>query len=558
MLRASRYLPALLVLGLIGASGPACASCRFEGYTAKAAKGRKIKPQAATFLGSKCAEEFVSVGAQPDGTVVALGNLWGPDLPPNLNPKVIGEGEWYEVTEYVDGEATIQGEDGVPKPAPLDARYPNKAGLIVRYSPDLQKILGAVRFDWGVASVESGLVAADGGIIVHGRATEHFGRFARQAGAYHEHPKPDDPRTGRFTYQGRYFPGDVYVARLSPDAGKLEWVWLLKGHRETGTLRFGPNGSVVFQCFGFKHISADGRNLGETQLQGSGQRVRFLDVSPKDGTIVRGGDTCTGTGREPWRKPLFYGYDLQGKWLWSIYDWPPGLVGHDDFRLVSDSAVRVGTFDHDGNFIFYGWSDGGNTVFTRNPIDLEKGVPKQGFGMSLWGAGVGSFCHLVRLRSTDFDVLAWTVWVSYLMPDDKTGKDQPNGLRVNAIWPVSDGSVALTGDAGTWMIQTPDPWFRHPKFDKKEYASGGRGPFVAVFNRDFSHLFFSRTAPGCEMRAMCETPGGLVFAGRSVGTDRDDRPTPTPVLNALQKDFGGRFDAYLLLLEKPLGGDGNE
>jgi hypothetical protein len=304
----------------------------------------------------------------------------------------------------------------------------------------------------------------------------------------------------------------VYVARLSPDAQKIEWAWLLKGHREAARLFLGPNGEVVMRCFNYKRISADGKTCEEIPLShGGGPRLRFLAVNPKDGLMLRGGDTHTGTGHEPWRKPLFYGYGRDGKFLWSIYDWSPGLVGHADFRLVSDSSVRVATFDPEGNIIFYGWSDGGNTVFGWNPIDPQKSAGKNGFGMSLWGAGVGSFCHVVKFRPGDFEVLGFTVWVAYMMPDDKTGKDQPNGLRVDHLLGLSDGSIAMSGGAGTWLVQTPEPWFKHPKFDNAPYTSGGRGNFVAVFSTDFSHLYFSSAAPGCSVEALGETPRGVLF-----------------------------------------------
>lgn len=43
--------------------------------------------------------------------------------------------------------------------------------------------------------------------------------------------------------------------------------------------------------------------------------------------------------------------------------WDGPLVGHDRFRLVSDSQVRLARFMPNGHVVIYAWSDGGNTEF---------------------------------------------------------------------------------------------------------------------------------------------------------------------------------------------------
>jgi hypothetical protein len=541
----------LLLGGLSLAAAAQGAGGRHEQFSRKAAKGPVLKPLCATFFGGPGAEEFVSVGVQPDGTLVAVGNTWGPDLKIEPAPFVLGKGEWYKVNEFKGGDPIFvrQTKTGVvEEAAPLDPDYPNRAGLIVRFSADARKVLDLVRFDWGVASIESALVAPDGGILIHGRATAHFEAWAKGAPSFQTAPKPDDPKAGEYSYQKLFFPGDVYVARLSPDGRKPEWVWLLKGHKELSKLFWGPEGSVVFKSFGVKRISGDGKTLTPVVFK-SKVGGRFLAVNPKDGMMLFGGDHNSGTGREPWRKPYFNGYDADGNWLWSIYDWNPGLVGHDDYRLVSDSSVRVATFDHDGNVMFYGWSDGGNSVFSRHPVDLDKGPKTKHWGISLWGAGVGSFAWLTRFRVEDFEPLSNMPWCTFLM---KEGKDIPNSATVYQILALKDGSWVFHGGAASFLVQTPEPWYKAAEHEGLNYTPGGRGAYIAVFSRDLDHLWFSRAIPGCEIRAMCETPQGIVIVGRSEGKNREEKPQPSPVLNAWQAEYGGgRYDAHLILLEKP-------
>jgi hypothetical protein len=50
------------------------------------------------------------------------------------------------------------------------------------------------------------------------------------------------------------------------------------------------------------------------------------------------------------------------------------------------------------------------------------------------------------------------------------------------------------------------------------------------------------------------TKQGVLVASRSKGTDgREEGPTPSPLVNAIQKDKKGDFDAHLIVLtrEKP-------
>lgn len=68
-----------------------------------------------------------------------------------------------------------------------------------------------------------------------------------------------------------------------------------------------------------------------------------VSVSPKDSTIVVGGEHHSPTGREPWRCPTLNIHEPTGNLNYQLYDWGGPSVGMDGLHLVSDSAVRLVT-----------------------------------------------------------------------------------------------------------------------------------------------------------------------------------------------------------------------
>jgi hypothetical protein len=535
---------------------------RFEEFTKKASAGQGLKTLAATYFGGPGVEEFVACGGQADGTVIAFGNAWGPAFPAAPAPLVVGKGKRYDVP---DSTTDSKGR------AVFDRANPNVAGTIVRYSADLQRIVGVTRFDWGVASIETGLVAPDG-LLIAGRCAEGFVSAIRGApvvrtalpaddqpaadaaatGTSKKKSKPKEPKFGPTTYQGAPVTGDVYVAKMTPDASRFVWVHLLQGLRTPAARLFADKGgAIVVDCNGVKRISADGRTLtAVTPNMSEGDRVKVLAVNPADGTILHGGDRNTHTNKEPWRQPFLNLFDAAGQRLWRIWDWDPKSVGADAKKLQSDSACRAGAFAPNGDIVVGGWSDGGNSVFTRTIKDVDtplaKGTP--GYGMSCWGMkGANSLGYLMRFDPKTFQVKAWTLWVSYVPqnPSDPKSGGNPNFANLKRIEMLPDGSVFWFGQAATGLIQTPQAWF--------QYTEGGKsgGYYVAVFSGDFTNLVFSSYVPACEVQGLGQTKTALLVAGRSAG--KDDNGNASPVANAVQKTFGGAQDGHVILLELPKG-----
>ena len=78
----------------------------------------------------------------------------------------------------------------------------------------------------------------------------------------------------------------------------------------------------------------------------------------------------------------------------------------------------------------------------------------------------------------------------------------------------------------------------------------GAGDFVAVFDGTFANLMFSSALPACQVTGVCEAKGGLAVVCRSTGLGEDNQCPPT-IAPAQGRYGGGRYDGYVMLIEKP-------
>jgi hypothetical protein len=525
---------------------------RFEGLTARFSKGEKMTPVAATFFGGTGAEEFVDVGQLPDGTIVAFGNSSGPDFPAVPKPVVLGTGKHRGLPATTDRGIAEQN--------------PDLAGMIVFYDSKLSRVLKTVRFDWGVASFSLGAVSEDGqALFVAGRCTEAFRALAKSAKSFHIEPfvappppdpkarrAPKPPAVGPYTYQGVTCPGDVFVARFSPAGDKLDWVWVFEGLQQPPEKMWtDKEGALYFDVRGLRRITADGQKAELVNARSSSGTAKWLAVDPQDGGLLFGGDRNTHTGHQPYRQPYLYKFDAKGEKLWTLWEPNPKecACGGTGNGLCSDSSARGVVIGPTGDIVVMGWSDGGNSVFTRQPTNWREGAGKSALGMEAWGMkGASSLAYLMVIDPRTFQQKAWTLWLAYL-PDNfatPSSRGAPNGANILRICGLVDGSVGFTGGTATGLIQTPNAFYKPPT-DGRKYG----GTYLAVMTEKMDDLLFSSCLPGCEEVSLAHTKRGVVAASRSRGQNTDDPPAPSPTLNALQPKCQGEFDGHILLLDLP-------
>jgi len=554
----------MLVLAGISLAGPRANAERYEELTKRFANGDKMHVVAATYFGGADSEEFISAGQLPDGTIVAFGNATGPDFPAMPTPAILGHGKHQGLNPFGANKNADKG---------IDHQSPDLAGMMVFYDEKLSRELRVVRFDWGVASLSLGALGADGqSLYVAGRCTAAFRDLARSAASFNveslaeataappsaggdvnaKPPKPGPGNTGPYTYNGVTCPGDVFIARLSPNGEKIEWVWLFEGLRTPPDhLWTDRQGSLYFDVAGMRRITSDGRKVESLNWRVSSGRAKWLAVDPSDGGILFGGDRNTNTGFQPWRQPFLYKFDHGDKQLWKFWEWDPHVCacGGSGNGLCSDSSPQGAAFGSTGDLVVLGWSDGGNSVFTRQPTDLNKSAGSPALGMESWGMkGASSLAYMMVIDPKTFVQKAFTLWLAYV-PDNFTDarfRSAPNGAGIDKFCGLADGSIGFSGGAATGLIQTPNAFYKYPG-DGRRYG----GEYVAVMTGKMNDLLFSSYVPGCRNIGIAPSRRGMLVVSCSFGHDKDTPPTPSPVFNAIQPKKQGALAAHIMLLELP-------
>ncbi len=515
---------------------------RFEQLTKKFHKTPdQARVLSAGYLGGPGTEWLVGGGFQPDGTVVVAGVALGPtlelmgrkaevlgqDAPPPASP---------ERKQQLDRNGKpVTDKAGTPKYEPFGWKHANATAFVALLSADLKQVRSVHRFPWKSAGLTSAVVAETGHIYLAGPATEGIRALGGDQKEIVVEKSSPDQGSSRLTY----------LACLSSDAGKVNWVRTFKGPSSGPVLELAGPGRVRVLGPHARTFDAQGRQQSVTVVPSLGPRVA---LNPRDDTIARGGEHPWRTGREPYRDPILNIYRPDGSWLYELYNWDGPFVGLDNLRLVSDSAVRGVRYDADGNLVLSCWSDGGNSVFYREPNDIRR-VSKamDGLGMSAWGSGVLSCAYLIRIETRNCKVTAGTPWLAYLQSNN------PNSIWVDSLGLAPDGSIGIGGRSAWGLIQTGN------KLSQADPA----GNYVAVLSKDCKSLRFSSALPACGQTDVCEgarwgivsgtvdgRPRLLFLGGASQSEEVYGKVHPAPQAQALQSRFGGgHTDGYLLVLD---------
>jgi len=551
-----RSLPWRVVCAVAVAQSVAVAG-RFETFTEKAAQGPKMRVVAATYFGGEGIEDFVGAGGLPDGTIVAFGNAWGPHFPAAAAPLVLGRGTHHKLNPYLPDP--IQKKTS---PATLREDDPDEAGMLVFYGGRLESVKKVVRFDWGVAGISCGVISRDGAALyIAGRCTSAFATAARSG--LKTEPPTGDKGTGPYEYGGVPCTGDVYLAKLPASGDGVLWAIVFQGARTSpDRLWLDYEDNVYADVHGLVRVTPDGRRVNRIDvLSSSAQNERrtltatrsahYLAIDPKDGSFFYGGDRSTNTGSQPWLQPYLYRYDADGRRTAKLWDWTPKLCacGDDGNGLCADSSPRLMDIAPDGTLVIGAWSDGGNSVFTRQPTELDQPSRFRGFGMDSSGTKeVTSIAYILKIDPDSLKQTSGTLFQAYVPTSSKDSRKRgaPSSTKIQHLAVAESGAIAFTGTAASGLVQTPGAFYKYP-----DDASGSDGEYVAVFSGDFQALLFSSYLPGCEHANVVTFGKNVIVTSRSKGTDGKARPTASPAFNAIQPQKKGELDAHILLLAEP-------
>jgi hypothetical protein len=513
---------------------------RFREYTEQFYRPENAaQPLVASYLGGAGDEVITGAAFLPDGSLVLAGYVYGAPFDFGVREQVLGR----------DTEApTFQMPQRRDRPNPPHIwQHRDGASFIVRLSRDNRRIEQIVRFPWGAGVITDLINDDQGNLFVTGQTGRNF-----------------EALPGSFSLRvvnelrGNH---NAFVARLNPDLSGFAWGFLLSDEANIAPImRYIGNGVVSWVGRHGYHISTRGEIVNANELQGLGRWNR--GVCFKTFGFTTGFERDTNTGWEPWKQPTLHVRDSEGEVTHRLFEWQSHFAGTNWSRLISDSQARVITYDRNGNLIVGGWSDGGNSVWTRVGYDITRSSAQAsreilgrptGLPFSTWGAGVGSFAHVNRIHTETANPIGYTLLASYLL-----ARNAPNSITLHHI-DTSPCNNLLIGGASAWgLIETGSTRLNNRDAEANDYIGGD---FIMILDEDMRNIRFSSALPGAArvrlhasssqqgagMRTASITRNGrtrVVFFGAA---RFDDSFTP---LNPVQPRFGGGdLDGIFVLLD---------
>ena len=259
-------------------------------------------------------------------------------------------------------------------------------------------------------------------------------------------------------------------------------------------------------------------------------QARTLDmaVDPQRKRLYVAGWVPSQTSGEPWWSPFLHAYDLDGKYLWSVYSPDPMSGGKDRMNgQVSDAAVRSVHVGHDGQLLLTTIGDGGNSVLRFDPRDYTQPASK-----------MRGSVHSFRGR-----MLFWGT-VARVDPDSRelTGGDHVSGFAspdgratLTAAW--STALVPL-GDAHLLGIGRQTTGFR---FTDKAWDSSDSGGFLRLFDSEF-RLLLSTGVKQANLRDVAAMGRRAVIVG-------EEALPPGSMQKAADADRADRVRGLVLVVE---------
>lgn len=521
----------------------AAQSDRYSEYTKAAASGPKAQVLTASVFGADGAEWFSGAAFLPDGRILLAGSSLGPRLTP-------------------DGRETVLGPDGEPPSAsatPPDPSYANEfftwnhgqaTGFALLLDSSASRITAIWRLPWKSGGFTDACAGSGDLCYLTGKGR----RSALSATLIPlENLLPEDLSDEGF-----------FLLALDVRQGP-RWIRFVPATGGTPTLQAGPDDTLLWRTENATfQLNSEGIRLNTFSpppgLRGPIKNVKTHWVAdPLHNRLIRYGEHNHHTGREPWRCPVLNLYHPDQTLQLELYNWLGPIVGHDAYRLQSDSAIRGLACLPDGDIILHAWSDGGNSAMLREPFDLSRPATRfRGLGWQMWGAGVLSLAYVIRLDSNTWEVKAGTQLASFLPQQNK-----PNSLRIDDMAVLPDGTVALATHSATAMIQTPNALSTMGRGS----APPPSGPGLIVLNPTLDRLLFASALPATGTASVRHRDGAIVTAShgpvrriaylssalaQTVPKNPEIPALPVPLQRPFQSSHGGGLiDAYCVILQIP-------
>lgn len=458
-----------------------------------------------SWLGGPGRDEVLGVAVTPELDVLVAGNAVNLTLP-GVKPAILGP------------DGTFDKDAAPPPPDPkkkTDWTHPSTHGFVARLDADGSKVLGYTRFGYGKATLRKLLLDDKGVPYVLANAKEEM-ELGGTKGA------------------------GTFVAKLSKDLTKVETAVF---HKDAMDFGVDGNGDFVIltKAKMTRYPAAGGAAKWTVSWKSHGDnRPGAMTVSPQTGVACVTGYGMTNTGKEPYKDPYGYGFDRDGKEVWAIWNPDPKKEKDAKFStpelktngLMADTTGHAAAFGAGGKVYFMLFADGGNSVCTRDPLDVDKsldksifdGVHQNGPGFGFKGASKSSV--VFRLDSSKGTLEKGTWMTAWLSPQ------RANGLGIDAAASDEKGRQFLAGGSA-FGCPTKSPWYA---CKEGGYQGGG---FLAILDADFK-LTQCGYFPGSKGMKSVAARGGVVVVGGSVGEWEDEPSKTAPrTFNPIQKTYGG-------------------
>lgn len=232
--------------------------------------------------------------------------------------------------------------------------------------------------------------------------------------------------------------GDMGVVRLSADLDAIVW-----GAAPGDVLRcaVGAGGAVAALVGATIHrFGPDGAPAGTVAVPGSA--VADVAIDEASGLIFATGYTQKGANL---KVAFLRAYGTDGALRWSAYDHEAAAVVAAN--LGADSEGRRVAMGADGRLYLAGWTDGGNSIYGRDPRDIGRRlgaselVKFDGYNDPFNLSGAKSLGWYGRFEPATGALLQGQ-WLLTRLSDGKG-----NSIGIQAIDAAADGTIAIAGDS---------------------------------------------------------------------------------------------------------------
>lgn len=239
--------------------------------------------------------------------------------------------------------------------------------------------------------------------------------------------------------------GDFGVAQLTAGASEVLWQ---SNPGEGKRCAVGSDGTVAMLANNNIYTyDARGNDLHVWPVGGSGQADIAVDGASE--TVIAAGYTqkdvagaCSGTLKSPYVRA----WDYMGETRWKNYDWSAEQA--NSAAQCADSEMLRTSIGRDGKLYLAGTTDGGNTVFARDPKNIDLALGSRQVKTDKYNDPYGLSGAIKFTWYGRYSPITGQLELGQFLLTRNDGKNnQGNSIDPRAITAATDGTMYVVGSA---------------------------------------------------------------------------------------------------------------